>query len=167
MTAYIAQQYLYLGLVGGDYVVALLDEVSGLVEEQAEDVELVVAPFTCYLLESHRVYTGVYGLCCAAPEVMGLPRAAHYLVPVLLEYPYDEPVALDELVIGAYVLVGIRGIHDVAEPEDVVPVPALVSAVVGRHVAAAYLAELLQVPVRHKELLVLGQIDKGTPAERL
>ena len=136
----VAEQYLGLRLVGRYYVVPFFYEVAGLVEEQPQDIELVVPPFMCYLLERDGMHPGMDDLVGAAPEVAALSRAARYLVPVLLEYTDDEPVALDELVVGADVFVGVGGVHDIAEPEDVVPVPALVPAVLGGDIAAVQLS---------------------------
>ena len=103
--------------------------------------------------------------CTTAPlarvQVGLLAHAADDLVVELLEHREHDAVRLLHLVVEPEVLVGVGGVHDVAEPVDVVAVVAGLARVGRRDVAAVELAQVLEVLVGEPDLPIERQIAEA------
>ena len=145
---------------------ALLHEVAGLEEKEAEDVELVMAPLVGDLVEGERVDARVHDGALGAVQVGLLADAADDLLVELLEDGEHDAVGLGDLLVEAEVLVRVGGVHDVAEPVHVVAVVALVAGVGRGDVAAVDVAQLLEMVVGDGDLLIDREIVEALHERR-
>src|SRR3990167_1212224 len=121
----------------------------------------MMPPFICYLFHCNGMNPRMDYLAGAATEIVAFPRTHQNLIPILMKYPQDKPVALYHLIVGAHIFIGIGCIHYIPEPEDIVLIATVLPVIRRCNIPAVKLPEFFKMIICNRQLILRWKLFKG------